>query len=127
MSEITNKNKSLVLRIYEEMWNEGNPTIASEIFAQPASVQRFVSEFLKAFPDLHHTVEEMIAEDDRVVARFTARGTHTGQWENFAPSGKPIHYTGVTLVHIKGDKIVHHHTWWDTMEVVEQIKGVCNE
>ncbi len=120
MSEI--ENKALVVRIYEEMWNKKDLAIAGEIFARPEGVQRFLSEFLKAFPDLHHTVEEMIAESDLVVTRFSAQGTHTGQWKNFPPSGRPIHYTGVTIARIEGGKIVDHHTWWDTMELVEQIK-----
>ena len=123
MLEIENKNKVLVIRIYEDMWNKGDLAVASEIFARPEGVQRFMSEFLKAFPDLHHTVEELIAEGDRVVARFSAQGTHNGRWKNFAPSGNPIHYTGVTIAQIEGEKIVAHHTWWEAMEVVEQISG----
>src|SRR5687768_8552544 len=111
------RNKVLVRRIYEDMWNQGNLTVASEIFAEPEGVQRFMKEFLKAFPNLHHTVEELIAEGDRVVARFSAQGTQTGQWKHYAPSGNPIHYTGVTITHIEGDKIIHHHTWWDAIEV----------
>lgn len=122
MSEMSDTNKALVRRIYEEMWNKGNLAAASDIFARPEGVQRVVSEFLAAFPDLQHTVEEMIAEDDRVVARFSARGTHQGQWKNFLATGKPIHYTGVTLAPIAEGKIADHHTWWDTMAVVEQIK-----
>lgn len=123
MSERESKNKILVQRIYEELWNQGNLTVVGEIFAQPEGVEKFVKEFLAAFPDLQHTVDEIIAEGNRVAARFSARGTHTGQWKQFAPAGKPIHYTGVTIATIEEDKIIQHHTWWDTMEVVEQISG----
>jgi predicted ester cyclase len=123
MTEMPDKNKALMRRIYEEMWNKGDLTIASQIFSRPEGVQRAVSEFLAAFPDLQHTVEEVIAEGDRVVARFSAHGTHTGQWKRFVPTGKPIQYTGITLARIVADKIIEHHTWWDTMEVVEQIRG----
>jgi len=55
------------------------------------------------------------------VARFSARGTHTGPWKDHPASGKPIHYTGVTIVQIESGKIVQHHTWWDTHELIEQI------
>jgi predicted ester cyclase len=123
MSEVEIKNKVLVARIYEEMWNQRKLSVANEIFAQPESVQRFLGEFLNAFPDLQHKVEELIAEGDRVVARFSAQGTHTGQWKDFAPSGNLIHYSGITLVRIVGNKIVEHHTWWDRLEVIDQIKG----
>ena len=67
MSDLTGKNKTLMRRIYEEMWNRADPSIAAEIFAQPEGVGRFVGQFLLSFPDLQHTIEEMIAEGDRVV------------------------------------------------------------
>ena len=121
MSDLTSKNKALMRRIYEEMWNRADPSIAAEIFAQPEGVERFVSQFLLSFPDLQHTIEEVIAEDDRVAVRFSAHGAHTGQWLHFAPTGKAIHYTGITLTRIAGDKIMEHHTWWDKMGLVEQI------
>ena len=121
MSETIAQNKALAHRIYDEMWNKANPAVANEIFANPEGVQKAVSLFLAAFPDLRHTVEGMVAENDLITIRFSASGTHTGQWKEFAPSGKPIHYTGVTLARIERGKIVDHHTWWDTMEVIEQI------
>lgn len=121
MSEGIVENKALAHRIYDEMWNKGNPAAANRIFANPEGVEKAVSLFLAAFPDLHHTVEEMIAEGDRVGIRFSADGTHTGQWKQFAPTGKPIHYTGVTLARIEAGRIVDHHTWWDTLKVIEQI------
>jgi predicted ester cyclase len=123
MSDLTSKNKALMRRVYEEMWNQARSSMAAEIFAQPEGVERFVNEFLTSFPDLQHSVEEMIAEEDRVVARFTARGTHTGQWMRFAPTGLSIQYTGVTLARIAGDKIVEHQTWWDKAGLIEQIAG----
>lgn len=121
MSDQTSKNKALMRRIYEEMWNQARITVASELFAQPEGVERFVSQFLVSFPDLQHTVEDMIAEDDRVAVRFTARGTHKGQWLHFAATGKSIQYTGVTLARIAEDKIIEHHTWWDNAGLMEQI------
>jgi len=123
MFDSTSKNKALMRRIYEEMWNPGNPSIAAGIFAQPEGVQRFVRQFLLSFPDLQHIIEEMIAEDDRVAVRFSAHATHSGQWMQFAPTGKAVHYTGITLARIAGDKIIDHHTWWDKMGLVDQIEG----
>ena len=123
MSELASKNKALMHRIYEEMWNRGNPSLAAELFAQPQGVERFVSQFLSSFPDLQHTVEEMIAEGDQVAVRFSAYGTHSGPWLRFAPTEKSIYYTGVTLARISGDKIVEHHTWWDKAALIEQLEG----
>ena len=121
MSDLTSKNKVLIRRIYEEMWNGANPPLAAELFAQPEGVERFVSQFLTSFPDLKHTVEGMIAEGDQVAVRFSVHGTHSGQWLDFAPTGRPIQYTGVTLARITGNKIVEHHTWWDKAALIEQL------
>jgi predicted ester cyclase len=87
MSDVTSKNKTLMRRIYEEMWNRAEPSLARELFAEPEGVEKFISEFLRSFPDLQHTLEEMIAEGDQVAVRFRARGTHSGTWLRFAPSG----------------------------------------
>ena len=123
MSEQTSKNKDLMRRIYEEMWNGAKPSLAAELFDKPDGVERFVNQFLLSFPGLQHTVEGMIAEGDQVAVRFSARGTHSGPWLEFAPTGRPIQYTGVTLARIEGDKIVEHNTWWDKAALLEQLKG----
>src|SRR5688500_19790954 len=100
MYDLTSKNKALMRRVYEDMWNHANPAAAAEIFANPEGVERFVGQFLVSFPDLQHTVEGMIAEGDQVAVRFSARGTHSGPWLEFAPTGRPVQYTGVTLARI---------------------------
>ena len=86
MSDLASRNQGLMRRVYEEMWNAGNPAVAVELFAQPEGVERFVNQFLASFPDLQHTTEEMIVDGERVAVRFSARGTHTGTWMNFAPT-----------------------------------------
>jgi predicted ester cyclase len=123
MFDLAGRNKDLMRRIYEDMWNQADPSIAAEIFAQPEGVERFVGQFLLSFPDLQHSVEAMIAEDDRVAVQFSAHGTHTGQWMYFAPTDKIIRYTGVTLARIAEGKIIEHHTGWDKMGLVDQIGG----
>ena len=123
MSDLSSKNKAFMRRIYAEMWNGGDPSLAVQIFAHPDGVERFVMSFLLSFPDLQHTVEGMIAEGDQVAVHFSARGTHSGQWMDFAPTGKSIQYTGITLARIAGDKIIEHHTWWDKAGLMEQIRG----
>lgn len=123
MFESMSKNKALMRRIYEEMWNASNPSLALEIFARPEGVERFVSQFLEAFPDLQHTIEGMIEEEDRVAVQFSARGTHQGRWLEFAPTRKTIQYTGVTIASIEANKIIKHYTWWDKNSLVEQISS----
>jgi predicted ester cyclase len=125
MSVLASKNKALMRRVYEEMWNQGNPQRAAELFAHPEGVERFVRQFLGSFPDLQHTVEGMLAEGDEVAVRFSAGGTHSGQWLDFAPTGRSIHYTGVTLARIADDKIVEHHTWWDKAGLIAQVESAA--
>ncbi len=117
----TEENKSLALRIYTGMWNRGDLSIARELFASPAGVERFVREFRAAFPDLQHTVEAVIAEGDQVAIRFHAEGKQTGPWRQYPASGKSVCYTGVSILTIQDGKIVDHHTWWDQKELIEQI------
>jgi predicted ester cyclase len=123
MYDRTRKNKALMRHVYEEMWNRGNPALARELFARPEGVERFVSGFLVSFPDLQHRVEAMITEGDQVAVRFSAQGTHLGQWLGFAPTGRAIRYTGVTLARMADDKIIEHHTWWDKAALMEQLEG----
>ena len=122
MSDITSKNKALMQRVYEEMWNRGNPPMAAELFKNSEGVERFVSQFLLSFPDLQHRVEAMIEENDEVAVRFSAYGTHSGPWLRFSPTGKPIHYTGLTLARITEGKIIEHYTWWDKAALMEQLE-----
>ena len=123
MSVLTGTNKALMRRIYEEMWNQRRPSLAAEIFLQPEGVEKFVNQFLKSFPDLQHTVSEMIAEGDQIAVRFSAQGTHQGEWMGFPASGKSILYTGVTWARIAQGRIVVHYTWWDKAGLLEQIKS----
>ncbi len=115
------ENKALARRIYTEMWNQGDLNAARELFTRPVGVERFVREFLAAFPDLQHTVETIIAEGDQVAIRFHAVGTQTGPWRQVPASGKSVRYTGVTIFTVQGGKIIDHHTWWDQKELIEQI------
>jgi predicted ester cyclase len=123
MSDLTSNNKTLMRRIYEEMWNQGKPALAAEIFEQPRGVERFVSQFLLSFPDLQHVIEDMIVDGDQVAVRFSAHGTQTGAWMYFTPTGRSIQYTGVTWARIAANKIMEHHTWWDKAGLIEQIGG----
>jgi predicted ester cyclase len=82
-----------------------------------------VLEFLSSFADLQHRVEDMIAEGDQVAVRFSARGTHTGQWMQFKPSNKLIHYTGVTVARVENGKIAQHQTWWDKADLMGQLES----
>jgi predicted ester cyclase len=67
--------------------------------------QQLIQAWRAAFPDARSTVEEQVAEGDRVVTRWTARGTHTGDFQEMAPTGKPFTLTGITIERVVDAKI----------------------
>ena len=73
----------------------------------PTAFAAVMTRLRGAFPDLHYTLEELVAEGDRVVVRWTLRGTHTGPFRDLAPTGKKIANNGVAIFRIADGKIVH--------------------
>ena len=76
---------------------------------------------LAAFPDLRITTDDIIAEGDKVVARWTATGTHLGELMGIPASGRQISFLGMTVHRFADDKIVEN--WWayDAMGMMQQI------
>ena len=130
----TEANKALVRRWIEEGWNAGNLSIVDEIYdpnvvqyepSSPAPVtnsealKQYIGTFLTAFPDIHFTIDDLLAEADKVLWRFTARGTHTGPLMNIPPSGKSTNVTGMVLFRIANDKIAEVWVNFDTLGMLQ--------
>ena len=77
-----------------------------------------------AFPDLHFTVEDQIAEGDMVANRVTARGTHQGEFMGIAPTGKQVTVTGITIDRIAGDKLEESWASWDFLGLMQQLGAI---
>jgi steroid delta-isomerase-like uncharacterized protein len=117
------ENKTIVHRA-EELWNTGNLDIADEVYAtdfvnhDPSApdvrdletYKGFIAATRTGFPDFHVTMEDMIAEGDKVASRWTARGTHQGELIGIPPTGKQATWTGMTIYRFAGGKIVE--AWW---------------
>jgi predicted ester cyclase len=73
----------------------------------------------RAFPDLHITTEDLIAEGDKVVARNTVSGTHQGEYMNLLPTGKSITYSEIFIVRFAGGRIVET---WGVVDVLSQLR-----
>src|SRR5918912_3022624 len=118
------ENKAIVLRFYEELWNGRKLGVADEIIAADCvthqlrsgavsdavprdaeAVKRHVGEWLKGFPDLRFSVEQLVAEGDRVVSLCVMRGTHAGPWLGVAPTGKEVSIRLTVVQRIEGGKI----------------------
>ena len=122
----TEANKALAVRIGEEVWNQGNLAVADEIFAtdfvyyDPSrsdvtdleSYKGWVVENRTAFPDFHVETHYMVAEGDRVAARWTVTGTHQGEYVGIPPTGKQGTVTGMNILRVAGGKIVE--AWWSS-------------
>ncbi len=134
----TEDNKASMRRSIEEGVNQGNIAVFDELCApnwvyhDPANpgvrtledYKRFVTETRSAFPDFQMTIEDLIAEGDKVVVRGTIRGTNTGDIEtpmHIPATGKPITITGISIVRFAGGKAVEVWNQGDSLGLLQQL------
>jgi len=138
---MSEQNKAIVRRLFEEVWNKGNLSVADELFTPncthhdpstpdvgrgPESERKRVTLYRTAFPDLRLMVEDIIAEGDAVMARWSCRGTHKGDLSGIAPTGKQVTISGVSIARIAGGKIAESWINWDALGLMQQL-GVVPE
>lgn len=113
-------NEAVFRRFYEAIWNDGDLAVADELLSEDfvnhevedAPVphrelyKQGVLQTRTAYPDWYLLIEELVAEGDRVIARWRAGGTHTGELAGVAPTGKREEFVGTTVVHMVDGKIV---------------------
>ena len=134
MSE-ESRNKDVVRRFYEEVWNRGNTDFALEVFSddyvrhdlRPTEAMpggrgqaKIAADFRAAFPDLAFAPDIVIAEGDLVAARWTASGTHRGGWGTVEPSGRRVEFCGVNIFRIEGGKVVEIWNHRDDLGLLQQ-------
>jgi steroid delta-isomerase-like uncharacterized protein len=132
-------NKDIVLRKwYQELWDKWNVAIADELFTpdyrlhlpgNPApsdkeTTKHVVAMFSKAFPDLHHTIDEIVSEGSTVAARWTVNGTHRGDFQGIPPTNKSVRLSGVTVHHLTDGQIAETWLVFDTMDLLQQLGAV---
>jgi len=128
--------KTIQRRMIEEVYNKGRLDLIDDLIAPeylghdpalprdivgPPGEKELVAGYRAAFPDLRITIDEQIAENDRVVARWTARGTHTGDLWGIAGTGKDITVTGTSVDRISGGRIIESWSNWDTLGLMQQL------
>lgn len=86
-----------------------------------AGLKQWVRSSIDAFPDIAFTIEDQMVEGDRVMTRWTARGTHKGTFMGKAPTGKSVTVTGITIARIRDDEVVESWGEWDTLGLMRQI------
>jgi steroid delta-isomerase-like uncharacterized protein len=133
---MSEENKSLVRHLIEEVWDRGDfgvvdelvaseyvghsPSVATETRGTEGYKQFFVG-LRTAFPDLRFTVEDQIADGDRVVSRWTARGTHQGEFAGIPPTGRQGVIRGTSTFRIAEGKVVECWTNMDDLGLLQQL------
>ncbi|HXO36305.1 MAG TPA: ester cyclase [Candidatus Acidoferrales bacterium] len=133
-------NKSLVRRLIEETINKGNFKVMDEIlsteyvYREPtagekrgrAGYQEIVTMYRNAFPDIKLTIEEQIAEGDKVVTRTSGSGTHRGELFGTAPTGKRVSsVSGICVTRIANGKVVEDNLVYDALGLMRQLGVVA--
>jgi steroid delta-isomerase-like uncharacterized protein len=126
--------KARLERFAQEAWHQGNLAVIDELMAAgfvlhdpvspihgPEAFKQYVAGVRLAFPDLQFTIDDIFAEGNRAVARWTFRGTHKGQSPNsgIPRTGKQVSFSGVSIYHMVGGKIVEE---WSTMDTLGMLK-----
>jgi steroid delta-isomerase-like uncharacterized protein len=131
----TEQNKMNNRRVFEEAFNQGNLSAIDEICAPnyiyhdpmgpilgPEGFKHFIMAYRTAFPDLHFTIEDEIAEGDRVVVRWRAHGTQLGELNGIPPTGQQSTVTGITIARAAANgKFEEAWTNLDTLGMLQQL------
>lgn len=129
-------NKAIVKRLVDEFWNKGNLGVADELFADnyvyhttsipgtprgPEGIKKYAAAVRTAVPDAYLQIDDMVAEGDKVVLRWTFSGTHRGTWRRIAPTGNRVAVTGTSITRFEGGKCVEEWVNADDLGLMQQI------
>jgi len=135
---MSEENKQLLRRWFEEVWNNGRAEAIDEMFAEngiahglsddpsspitgPSGYRPFYATFRRAFPNIMVVIDDMIAEGDKVAARCSVRAKHEGEFMGRAATQAPVQFTGITIVRIDKGKIVEAWNNFDFMTMYKQV------
>jgi steroid delta-isomerase-like uncharacterized protein len=133
------ENKAIYHRWAQEVFNRGDLSVVDELIdpsfvdrapALPGQapgaegVKQVFTLYRTAFPDIQATIEDLIAEGDKVVARLTVRGTHPGELQGIPATGKQATITAIDIVRIANGKFVEHWAQYDQLGMMQQIGAI---
>ncbi len=135
---MSDTNKAVVRRLLEEVFNQNHLDVADELIAnsyvyrEPTvgekhgreGFRELITLYKNAFPDCTITINEQVAEGDRVVTRWTAKGTHQGELFGTKPTNKTVTVNGILVSRIANGKVVEEHEVYDTFGMLRQIGAV---
>lgn len=130
-------NAQLVRRLYTDFLNTGATDRLGEVVSPqfvgvgpargPAAFAGVIATLRGAFPDLVYTVEDVVAEGDRVAVRWTWRGTHQHAFRSFAPTGKQVTNTGLAIFQVTDGKLSHAWLETDRLGFLQAVGAVPND
>ena len=106
LAEVDRGNLDSVDTYYAPGYVDHTPSPIRSLASGREGVRQALALFHRAFPDTRHTIEDLVAEGDRVVARITARGTHTGELFGHAPTGRVVTQTSIAIYRVVDGQIV---------------------
>jgi steroid delta-isomerase-like uncharacterized protein len=130
------ETKAIVRRLYEEVWNKRRLEVVNEIISPshalndpqmtgsavgPDAYKRQVTLFIAAFPDLHFTIQEIVAEKDKVVVSWVISGTHKREFRGIPASNKKVTIEGITINHVINGKITDSDVSVDYLGLLQQL------
>jgi steroid delta-isomerase-like uncharacterized protein len=133
---MSERNKEIVRRLTEEVWNGRRLDRIPEFFAEDYvvdyrpyaplrhgrdAVRGMVERAWEAFPDYHEELHTLVAEGNRVVAHFTCSGTQDGPWGVLPPSGKRVAFDEIVILELRDGKIVHQRGISDNLAALRQL------
>ena len=132
---MSEQNKAVVRRLFEEHWNAKNPALVSELFAPSVSLHTpdgvltgldgaafLLQAYATAFPDFHLTIDDLIADGDKAVVRWTFTGTHRGPLADIPATGKRVDVSnGIAIYRLAAGRISEGHFAWNKYELLQQL------
>lgn len=133
---MSTENKDIVRRLYDEVWNKRKLDVVAQLISPshalldpfvsgsqvgPELYRRRVLELTSSFPDLRFTLDDVIAENDKVVVSWVISGTHKGDFLNIPPTGKKVSVEGITIHYLRDGKILDSNARWDALGLLRQI------
>jgi predicted ester cyclase len=135
----TEQNKAIIRRLFLQSVNQGNLAVADELVSPrytfhnptqplhgPEGWKAFVTMVRTGFPDFEMTIEDLLAEGDKVVVRMTGRGTHLGEFQGIAPTGRPVSGSGITICRLADGQVVDEWENYDELGVMQQIGAISS-
>jgi steroid delta-isomerase-like uncharacterized protein len=133
-------NQHIAYRFFDDVFNRGDLATVDQIFAKdyvghssanfgrpiegPGGIKDFVTMYRRAFPDIHFTFKDVIAQGDKVAVRWTTRGTHQSDLFGIAPTGKIMEVTGLGIAQIVDGQIRVSHSEVNMLSMVQQLGAI---